>query len=119
MILIKLSHEKVSIEIINTIQKNICDSLDIKISYKCIHPYDGLCECRKPKPGMIKTAEKEHLIELNKSFLIGDRIKDIQAGNAVRCKTIYLNNEAYYQSQSSYKVNNHKVLLELLDMLLK
>jgi D-glycero-D-manno-heptose 1,7-bisphosphate phosphatase len=46
------------------------------------------CECRKPKPGMLITAAREHGIDLVKSFMVGDRISDIAAGREAGCRTI-------------------------------
>ena len=48
-----------------------------------IPAYDKDCSCRKPKPGMIKTAVRKHNINLKKSILIGDKISDIEAGISV------------------------------------
>ena len=60
----------------------------IKAVYFCPHTPDAGCECRKPKPGMILRAAREYGIELPKSYLIGDKITDIQAGAQVGCMTI-------------------------------
>ncbi|MCU7837286.1 MAG: D-glycero-beta-D-manno-heptose 1,7-bisphosphate 7-phosphatase [gamma proteobacterium symbiont of Taylorina sp.] len=48
------------------------------------------CDCRKPKPGMIKQAETEHHINLKKSILIGDKLGDIKAGIAAGVGHNYL-----------------------------
>jgi D-glycero-D-manno-heptose 1,7-bisphosphate phosphatase len=49
------------------------------------------CECGKPKPGLLRIATEEFNIELDKSFLIGDKETDIQAGRALGIKTIKIN----------------------------
>ena len=46
------------------------------------------CDCRKPKPGMLKRAEKDLDLDLKRSFLVGDKISDIEAGYRAGCKTI-------------------------------
>jgi len=46
------------------------------------------CNCRKPKPGMLIRAEKELNIDLKQSFIVGDKLSDIEAGKRVGCKTI-------------------------------
>lgn len=43
--------------------------------YLCPH-LDG-CDCRKPKPGMVLQAAREHSIDLNQSYLVGDKVSDI------------------------------------------
>ncbi|MEK6923222.1 MAG: HAD family hydrolase, partial [Nanoarchaeota archaeon] len=49
--------------------------------YFCPHrPPISDCECRKPKPGMILQAAKEHDIDLKNSWMIGDKLTDILAG---------------------------------------
>lgn len=54
--------------------------------YCCHHPdFTGECDCRKPKPMMILRAAEEFDIDLSKSYMIGDRITDIQAGIAADC----------------------------------
>ena len=56
--------------------------------YFCPHHPDENCKCRKPQPGLLKTAIKEFDVDVSKSFIIGDRMLDIEAGNKVGCKTI-------------------------------
>lgn len=48
--------------------------------YYCPHHPDDDCDCRKPKIGLIKRAEKDLDINLKRSFLIGDTISDMKAG---------------------------------------
>jgi len=62
---------------------------DIRV---CYHDDIDNCECRKPKPGLILDAATEHNIDLTKSFMIGDRWKDIEAGKNAGVKTIWLKN---------------------------
>lgn len=49
--------------------------------------YRKLCSCRKPKPGMLRKAVKEHGVRLRDSFVIGDRCVDMEAGRAAGCGT--------------------------------
>ncbi|HEV3438195.1 MAG TPA: HAD-IIIA family hydrolase, partial [Gemmata sp.] len=46
------------------------------------------CECRKPKPGMLLQAARELGIDLAGSWMIGDRVSDLEAGSAVGCRTV-------------------------------
>jgi len=46
------------------------------------------CDCRKPKPGMLLLAAEELAIDLSRSWMIGDRHTDLQAGRAAGCRTI-------------------------------
>ena len=103
---------KLSFEMINKINKIICEKVNIKESYICMHPYDGLCDCRKPKPGMLLNASAENSIILKESFMIGDRDKDIQAGIAAGCKTIFLSRNI--NNHADFNVSSHQELYELL-----
>jgi len=50
--------------------------------------YRQVCECRKPRPGLIHQAVSEYGIDLSASFLVGDRITDIIAGRKAGCRAI-------------------------------
>ncbi len=54
-----------------------------------------VCECRKPKPGLLLQAAEQYNIDLEQSYMIGDDIRDIQAGNAAGCKKSYLIDETH------------------------
>lgn len=60
---------------------------DIKI---CFHDSKDNCPCRKPKPGMLLEAAGERNIDLKRSFMIGDRHSDVEAGIAAGCLTILI-----------------------------
>jgi D,D-heptose 1,7-bisphosphate phosphatase len=55
--------------------------------YYCLHGWDDNCECRKPKPGLLFQAAREHNIDLTKTIFIGDDERDLQAGEAADIKT--------------------------------
>ena len=78
-------------EIHSTIQKFLMKSkTSIDKFYFCPHRPDENCECRKPNPGLIKQAINEFSIDASKSWMVGDSITDIQAGENAGCKTILL-----------------------------
>lgn len=56
--------------------------VDVDGIYLCPHGWNDGCDCRKPRPGMLYQAQKEHSLDLTKCFLIGDDERDIQAGKA-------------------------------------
>jgi D-glycero-D-manno-heptose 1,7-bisphosphate phosphatase len=66
--------------------------------YVCYHDTPDQCECRKPKPGMLRQAASEYQIDLANSFMIGDRWSDIEAGQRAGCTT-YLINQSYSQAE--------------------
>jgi D-glycero-D-manno-heptose 1,7-bisphosphate phosphatase len=67
--------------------------------YYCPHyiygkrkPYSISCSCRKPAPGLILRAANDLNIDLSASWMVGDILDDIEAGNEAGCSTILLNN---------------------------
>ena len=61
--------------------------------YYCRHHAKGIlpelsfdCDCRKPKPGLILQGAKEFDIDLSQSFMIGDKISDLQAAENAGCR---------------------------------
>lgn len=73
--------------------------------------YKIVCECRKPKPGMLLKAAKDFHIDLSKSYMVGDGKNDMEAGNAAGCRTILLGIEKI----GNIQVNN---LLQAVDYIL-
>jgi histidinol-phosphate phosphatase family protein len=60
--------------------------------YYCPHRPEAGCGCRKPAPGMLERAAREHGVELSTSWMIGDILDDIEAGRRAGCRTILLDN---------------------------
>lgn len=67
--------------------------------YYCPHHADGTvegynidCDCRKPQPGMLLQAANEYDIDLSASWMIGDILNDVEAGNRAGCRTVLINN---------------------------
>lgn len=58
----------------------------------CYHPGHGQsnCDCRKPKPGLLLRAAQELGIDLARSWMVGDRWRDIDCGHAAGCRTIFI-----------------------------
>jgi D-glycero-D-manno-heptose 1,7-bisphosphate phosphatase len=48
------------------------------------------CDCRKPKPGMLRAAAASHHIDLQRSFLIGDRWRDVDCAKAAGCRAVFI-----------------------------
>lgn len=60
----------------------------------CPHHVEGIiphlavaCDCRKPEPGMLLNAARERALDLTQSWMIGDILDDIEAGNRAGCHT--------------------------------
>ena len=61
---------------------------DIRV---CFHDGADNCPCRKPKPGMLLEAASIWGIDLQKSFMVGDRWTDIESGRRAGCRTVLVN----------------------------
>jgi D-glycero-D-manno-heptose 1,7-bisphosphate phosphatase len=64
---------------------------DIRV---CVHVDADGCHCRKPKPGMLLDAARARSIDLTRSIMVGDRWRDIEAGQAAGCQTILIGGES-------------------------
>jgi len=56
--------------------------------FYCPHMPDAGCDCRKPAPGMLLKAKERHGIDLTKSFVIGDRMLDVEMARKVGAKVV-------------------------------
>ena len=56
--------------------------------YYCPHTSADACECRKPKPGMLERAAREHGLDLQRSFVVGDRFGDIELARNVAARSV-------------------------------
>jgi D-glycero-D-manno-heptose 1,7-bisphosphate phosphatase len=66
------------------------EGIDLDAVRYCPHGPDAGCPCRKPLPGLIVDAAKELGIELDRSFVVGDKATDVEAGRRAGCRTIQL-----------------------------
>ncbi len=58
--------------------------------YFCPHRPDEGCDCRKPKIALFKRAIKDFDVDIKNSFIIGDKISDIQPAEQLSCKAFLL-----------------------------
>jgi D-glycero-D-manno-heptose 1,7-bisphosphate phosphatase len=56
--------------------------------YYCPHKGDDACACRKPNPGMLEQAAREHALDLRRSFVVGDRYGDVELAHRVGARAI-------------------------------
>ena len=86
-----ISNGLLSLEVLHLMHNKLRKKLAVTDIYFCPHSKNENCECRKPKPGMIVAAAKKYKINFSKSFLVGDRASDIEAGKKVGCRLIFIN----------------------------
>jgi D-glycero-D-manno-heptose 1,7-bisphosphate phosphatase len=78
------------IEHVNQIHKEISRLTGLKHFYICSHADSDSCECRKPKPGLLISASENLNLDLDNSFLIGDRWRDIASGQKAGCRCYFI-----------------------------
>lgn len=78
---------KDAVDLVNNFVKEHLGVLEVRA---CFHTEHDGCECRKPAPGMLVEAAASHQIDLSQSFMVGDRMSDIEAGKRAGCKTVLI-----------------------------
>lgn len=71
----------------------IKEGISIDGIFFCPHHPNAQCSCRKPKPKMVDDIVKQHRIDLEKSYFIGDKLSDVQTGSNAGCRTILISAE--------------------------
>ncbi len=79
-----------TVDTVEAMHSQLRSSLPIDDIFVCYHDDKDDCACRKPKPGLLFEAQRKHNIDLSRSFVIGDRWRDIDAGHNAGCKTILI-----------------------------
>ncbi|MBI5384496.1 MAG: HAD family hydrolase [Verrucomicrobia bacterium] len=78
--------------VVEEIHAHLRRALPIDRVEVCYHPGGGQsdCDCRKPKPGMLLRAARDLGLDLARSWMVGDRWRDIDCGRAADCRTIFI-----------------------------
>ena len=106
-------------ELVESLNAVVQTRLQINEILVCYHDELDQCNCRKPKPGLILQAAEKYGLDLSRSWMVGDRWKDIAAGQAAGLKTIFVD----YHYVETYKGNYADYIIEdtlyLADIILK
>lgn len=92
--------------LVEEINNDLAGRLPIDEFRTCYHDSGDKCDCRKPLPGALLAAAKQHDIDLPKSYMIGDRWRDTEAGQRAGCQTIFID---YGYSEKQPESVNHRV----------
>lgn len=81
-----------AMEVVEKIHAHMTSQLPVDRVEVCFHSGAGAsdCDCRKPKPGMLRRAARELNLDLAQSWMVGDRWRDVDCGHAAGCKTIFI-----------------------------
>jgi D-glycero-D-manno-heptose 1,7-bisphosphate phosphatase len=80
----------VEIEVVEAMHRRLRERLAPDAIEMCPHRQGDGCECRKPRPGMLRSAAARLGIDLGRSVMVGDRWSDIVAGAEVGCYTVFI-----------------------------
>ena len=85
---------------VEAIHSALTERLGIVNFSVCYHDDSDNCDCRKPKPGLLLRAANELGLDLGASVMVGDRWRDVEAGQAAGTKTVWID-RGYAEKQPS------------------
>jgi len=77
-------------EVVEAIHQRLREGVQVDDIRVCYHDDIDLCECRKPSPGLLVSAAQDWGIDMTASYMIGDRWRDVEAGQRAGCTTILI-----------------------------
>jgi D-glycero-D-manno-heptose 1,7-bisphosphate phosphatase len=75
---------------VDRIHDRLRESFPVDDFLVCAHDDKDACGCRKPLPGLILEGARRHGVDPAQSFMVGDRWRDIDAGAAAGCRTVWI-----------------------------
>jgi D-glycero-D-manno-heptose 1,7-bisphosphate phosphatase len=93
-------------DVVEAINAHVRTSLDLDDVRTCFHDDADGCDCRKPLPGLILKAAVEWDVDPRRSYVIGDRWRDIEAGARAGCVTLLVQKD---RSQDNRARADHTV----------
>jgi D-glycero-D-manno-heptose 1,7-bisphosphate phosphatase len=88
-------------EFVEDLHRTLRAQLPLDEIRMCCHVDADHCPCRKPRPGMLLQAARDWSIDLSASYMIGDRWKDIEAGQAANCRASFFIDRGYDEKRPS------------------
>lgn len=104
---------------VEEIHRKLAAELPLDEVFVCYHKDGDGCECRKPKPGMLLEGARKYNVDLAESFMVGDRWRDVEAGQNAGCRTIFVDG-GYEEIQPARPADAHvHSLREAVDWILQ
>ena len=75
---------------VEAIHARLSSQLPIDEFRTCYHDDEDQCGCRKPLPGLLLDAARDHDVDLHGSVMVGDRWRDVEAGKNAGCATVFV-----------------------------
>lgn len=101
---------------VDAINTRLTDELGLDAVYVCPHDDDDACGCRKPSPGLLLEAALDLGVDLTRSFMVGDRWRDIEAGRRAGVATVWVRSD-YREPPPSAPDHVVSRLLDLVHLL--
>lgn len=79
-----------TLDAVESINEAVVKALELDDIRMCPHDDADGCDCRKPRPGLLRAAARDFDIDLQSSIMVGDRWRDVEAGIAVGCRTVFI-----------------------------
>jgi D-glycero-D-manno-heptose 1,7-bisphosphate phosphatase len=86
----EIARGTVSRETVDRLNGLLRETLKLDAVYVCPHDDSDRCACRKPAPGMLFDAARDLSLDLTRSVVVGDRWRDVEAGRAAGCATVFV-----------------------------
>lgn len=106
-----LSRGQQTHDVVEAMNAALMREVDVDELRMCPHDDSDGCSCRKPQPGLLLSAASDHGLDLGRSFMVGDRWKDVEAGRRAGCGTVLVG-RGYNESQA---IAPDKVVTTLLE----
>lgn len=92
---------------VDAINHKLASELPVDDVFVCYHQDSDNCDCRKPKPGMILQGARKHNVDLAESFMVGDRWRDVEAGQNAGCRTVFI--DGGYEERQPARIADTRV----------
>jgi D-glycero-D-manno-heptose 1,7-bisphosphate phosphatase len=94
-------------QLVDDIHTRLRETLALDAILTCFHDDADDCDCRKPRPGLLLRAAGELGLDLESSFMVGDRWRDVEAGQRAGCRTFYVDHGyETVPATSDFRVNS-------------
>jgi D-glycero-D-manno-heptose 1,7-bisphosphate phosphatase len=91
---------------LETMHRRLAHAVPVDAIYVCPHVDADRCACRKPRPGLLEQAAREWGVDTARSFLVGDRWRDVEAARAAGCASILVDGPEPGRARPDYRARD-------------
>lgn len=102
-------------QVLDAMHERLVREVGVDAIYVCPHGQADRCDCRKPRPGLLRRAAADWNVDLLASFMVGDRASDVEAGRAAGCVTLLVDGPENGAAEPHYRA---ATLLGAADLIL-